>query len=115
MRVEYDRSEFRFATIIGRTLEEKLKGKEDAARKIRGSITLECRDLEKRATVFFEGDRVVVRDGGGGESLISADFQTLNALTFGRVGMLGILKLILSGRLKINGMLFAMKFRKLLN
>ncbi len=105
-----------FATILGRILEEKLRDRRRAeiARKINGSVTVECRDLGMSATVTFNGDRIVVENGYGGKYLTSADLQTLNGLTFGKIGLLDTLKLIMKGRLKIKGMMFAMKFRKLL-
>lgn len=116
MQVEYSRDELGFATILGKILEEKLRDgkKEEIARRINGSVTVECRDLGMSATVTFRGDRIVVENGSRSSNLISADLQTLNGLTFGKIGLLGTLKLVVKGRLKIKGMMFAMKFRKLL-
>ena len=66
---------------------------------------------EDEATITFKGNRVVVENSSRSSNLISADLQTLNGLTFGKIGLLGTVKLVINGRLKIK---FAMKFRKLL-
>ncbi|WP_202319100.1 SCP2 sterol-binding domain-containing protein [Archaeoglobus neptunius] len=115
MQVEYSREELKFATILGKILEEKLrdKKKEEIARRINGSVSVECRDLKMSTTITFKGDRVIVESGSKGKYLISADLQTLNGLTFGKIGLLGTVKLIIKGKLKIKGMIFAMKFREL--
>jgi len=117
MKVEYDGESFTLATVLGRVLEEGLKSGEkvETAKKLRGSITVECRDLKSSATIYFSGDKIVVRSGSGGKYLISADYKTLGDLTFGNAGLAKILLLLLRGELRIRGVLFAMKFRRLLN
>ncbi len=63
-----------FATILEKILEEKLRDKrrEEIARGINGSVTVECRDLKMSATITFEGGRVV-ENGSRSSNLISAD------------------------------------------
>ncbi|MET1124784.1 MAG: SCP2 sterol-binding domain-containing protein [Archaeoglobaceae archaeon] len=112
MEVRYD--EAGLASIIGQMIEQKLREKEKLVRNLRGSITIELTDFDSSATVYFTGDSVIVRNGGGGEALISTDFETLNKLATGEIGTLGALKLMLKRKLKIKGLGMAMKLQSLL-
>ncbi|MFN3384872.1 MAG: SCP2 sterol-binding domain-containing protein [Archaeoglobaceae archaeon] len=106
-----------FGNIVGQLLEQKLKKPEkaDFAKKIRGEITIEVRDLGVSATVRFMGDLVEVMNGSSekADSTISANFKVINELVSGATS-LRILKLMLTRKLRIKGIPMAKKFNALL-
>jgi len=117
VEVKYD--ETGFAAIIGQLIQQKLEDPRKAtmAKDIRGRIVIDVRDMGVAATVEFESDRIVVRNGKVGENYaeISADFETINSLATGEIGTLGVLKLMLKGKLKIRGIGMAGKFQSILS
>ncbi len=112
MEVVYEDSGL--AAILGQLIEQKVKAGRKVAR-TRGSITVKITDMNAEATVYFEGDRIIVKNGGGGNACIEADFATINALTAGKVGTLGVVKLMLKGKLKIKGIGMARRLQALLS
>ncbi len=116
MDVVYDESGF--ASILGQLIQQKIEdpAKRKMAKKMKGKIVVELRDMNVSATVIFSGNKIEVRNGElPANSLISADFETINTLSSGKVGMLGVLKLMITGKLKIKGIGMARKFQKLLS
>ncbi len=103
------------AAIIGQLIEQKVNANKEKIARTRGSITVKITDMNAEATVYFEGDRIVVKNGGGGDARIEADFATISALTAGKVGTLGVIKLMLKGKLKIKGIGMAKRFQALLS
>ncbi len=106
------------ASMLGQLLQQKLSDprKAEIAKSMRGRLVIEVRDMNIAATIVFAGDRIEVRNGGGNaDSVISADFQTINSLATGQVGILGVLKLMITGKLKIKGIGMARKFQEILS
>lgn len=110
-----------FASILGQLIEQSLSEnpqKVEKAREIKGSIVVHVRDMDASATVEFRGKRITVYNGEpveGKFALISADFETINALSTGKAGMLKTLSWILKGKLKIKGIRMARKFQSILS
>ena len=110
-----------FASILGQLLEQNLSEnpqKVEKAREMEGSIVIQVRDMDTSATVEFGKNRITVYNGTpvkGKFAMISADFETINALSTGKAGMLKTLVWILKGKLKIKGIRMARKFQSLLS
>ncbi len=106
-----------FGNIVGQLLEQKLKKSEKAefAKKMRGEITVEVRDLGVSATIRFMGEFVEVINGSSekADSTISANFKVINELVSGAT-TLRVLKLMLTRKLRIRGISMAKKFSALL-
>lgn len=107
-----------FGSIIGQLIEQKLKDpkKAEMAKKMKGKIFLEIRDMGVGATIEFKGESVEVKNERPDKdfAMISvADYNTLSLLSTS--GILKQLRLILSGRLKIKNMGFARKFGALIS
>ncbi|WP_202319224.1 SCP2 sterol-binding domain-containing protein [Archaeoglobus neptunius] len=109
-----------FASILGQLIEQSLSknpAKGNVVRDLKGSLVVEVTDMDVSATVEFNRDRITVYNGKpveGKFAVISADFETINALSAGKAGLLKTLRWVLSGRLKIKGMRMARKFQSLL-
>ncbi|MDI9610688.1 MAG: SCP2 sterol-binding domain-containing protein [Archaeoglobaceae archaeon] len=107
-----------FANIVGQLLEQKLSDpkKAEIAKKMRGKIFLEIRDLGVGATIEFMGEKIKISDEKPQKdfALISvANYNTLALLS--SAGMLKQLRLMLSGKLKIKKIGLARKFGALLS
>jgi predicted lipid carrier protein YhbT len=116
--VEVIYSESGFGNVIGQLLEQKLKDPKRAeiAKKMKGKIFLEVRDMGVGATVEFGGGRVEVKNERPQKdfALISvADYNTLASLSSS--GILKQLKLVVTGKLKIKNFGFARKFGALIS
>ncbi|MEM0302682.1 MAG: SCP2 sterol-binding domain-containing protein [Archaeoglobaceae archaeon] len=108
-----------FANIVGQLIEQKLKEnpkKAEIAKKLRGTIFLEIRDMGVSATVEFLNDAIKVTDEKPQKdfALISvSDYETLTLLSTS--GLLKQLRLMLSGKLKIKKIGLARKFGALIS
>lgn len=116
MKVIYPESGF--GNIVGQLLEEKLKKLEkvEIAKKMRGGIVIEVKDLGVSATIKFTGESVEVFNGKTESacSTISANFEVINELVSGST-TLKVLKLIITRKLRIKGIAMARKFSALLS
>ncbi len=113
MKIEYEPSGL--AAILGQLLEQKMdEEKRKIARNLKGSLTIEARDLNAASTIYFEGDKILLKNEKSGNAMISTDFQTLNDLASGKISFFGTLRLMISGKLKIKGFGLVKKFQKLL-
>ncbi|MCQ4153926.1 MAG: hypothetical protein DSO01_05385 [Archaeoglobi archaeon] len=92
--------------------------KAEIARKTRGTVVIEIRDLGFTATVELKGDRIEVRNGKPEElsdcALISANFGVISYL-LGNNSTIKSLKFMLSGKLKIKKMLLAKKLSTIMS
>lgn len=113
MKIEYEPSGL--SAILGQLLEQKMnEEKRKIARNLKGSLTIEARDLNAASTIYFEGDKIILKNEKGGKAMISTNFQTLNDLASGKIGFFGTMKLIMTGKLKIKGFGLVKRFKKLL-
>ncbi|NHW23516.1 MAG: hypothetical protein HA489_04605 [Archaeoglobales archaeon] len=92
--------------------------KAETARKTRGTVVIDIRDLGFTATVELKGDRIEVRNGKPEElsdcALISANFGVISYL-FGNNSTIKSLKFMLSGKLKIKKILLAKKLSTIMS
>ncbi|MEM4689740.1 MAG: SCP2 sterol-binding domain-containing protein [Archaeoglobaceae archaeon] len=108
-----------FANIVGQLIEQKLKEnpkKAEIAKKLRGTIFLEIRDMGVSATVEADGEKIKVTNEKPEKdfALISvSDYDTLTLVSTS--GLLKQLRLMLSGRLKIKKIGLARKFGALIS
>lgn len=107
-----------FANIIGQLIEQKVSEpkKAEIAKKMKGKLFLEIRDIRVGATIEFSGEKINVSNERPQKdfALISvADYNTLTLLS--SAGMLKQLRLMISGKLKIKKIGFARKFGALLS
>ncbi len=109
-----------FAMILGQLIDQaitKNPSKSNLARSLKGNIVVEVTDMDTAATVEFNNGKITIYNGmptKGKYSLISSDFETINSLASGEVGLLKTLKLIVTRKLKIKGIRMARKFQSLL-
>ncbi|MEM1751601.1 MAG: SCP2 sterol-binding domain-containing protein [Archaeoglobaceae archaeon] len=108
-----------FANIVGQLIEQKLKEnpkKAEIAKKLRGTIFLEIRDMGVSATVEADGEKIKVTNEKPEKdfALISvSDYDTLTLVSTS--GLLKQLRLMLSGKLKIKKIGLARKFGALIS
>ncbi|MEM0332811.1 MAG: SCP2 sterol-binding domain-containing protein [Archaeoglobaceae archaeon] len=113
MKIEYEPSGL--AAILGQLLEQRMnEEKIKIAKSLKGSLTIEAKDLNAASTIYFEEDKIMLKNEKGGKAVISTDFQTLNELASGKIGTFGTLRLMISGKLKIKGLRLVKRFQKLL-
>jgi len=105
------------ANIIGQLLEQKLKEREkmEIAKKMRGKIVLEMKDLNAYATLEFKGEVVEATNDKteNANASISANFETFQKLL--SASTLKVIWFIISGKLKIRGFDLALKFGRLIS
>lgn len=108
-----------FANIVGQLIEQKLRDnpkKAEIAKKLRGTILLEIRDMGVSATVEADGERIKVTNEKPEKNfaLISvSDYDTLTMVSTS--GLFKQLRLMLSGKLKIKKIGLARKFGALIS
>ncbi len=110
-----------FAMVLGQLIDQALTenpSKGNIVRELKGNLVVELTDMNAAATVEFNMGKITVYNGKptkGKFSVISSDFETINSLATGKVGMLRTLRLMASGKLKIKGIRMARKFQSLLS
>jgi len=109
------------ANLLGNLLLQNTKRdrkKAEIARKTRGTVVIEVRDLGFSATVEFKGDKIEVRNGKpeglSDYALISANFGVISYL-LGNNSTINSLKLMLSGKLKIRKIMLAKKLSTIMS
>lgn len=108
------------ALILGQLIDQSITknpSKGNAVRDLKGSIVVEVTDMNASATVEFNKGKITVYNGlpvKGKFSVISSDFETINALATGKANILKTIRLLASGKLKIKGIRMARRFQKLL-
>lgn len=107
-----------FANILGQLIEQKIQDpkKAEIAKKMRGKIYIEIRNMEVGATVELNGEsiRVTNEKPEKGYAMISvSDYDTLTLVATS--GLLKQMQLMLSGKLKIKKIGLARKFGALIS
>ncbi|MCS7143787.1 MAG: SCP2 sterol-binding domain-containing protein [Archaeoglobaceae archaeon] len=108
-----------FPNVVGQLIEQKLKEnpkKAEIAKKMRGKIFLEIRNIGVGATVELDGENIKVTNEKPEKdfALISvSDYDTLTLVSSS--GLLKQMRLMLSGKLKIKKIGLARKFGILLS
>lgn len=107
-----------FGNILGQILKQKLGNpkKAEFAKRIRGELVLEIKNLGVCATIRFMGNRIEILDKkvGGATSFVSANMDVINELFTG-VSLMKVLKLIITRKLKVKGFGMARKFALLIS